>query len=213
MKSEEEADLIRNTYERALKFQEYILRRAWGIYYALWAAIISSYAAMPDIIPLVYPSAPGYVYFLFYSIVSFFGTLLTARIFSVARRTLELRLAASGKRKGSPYRGLLLMWLVIFAAFAVAAFASESAFIATYIAFLTFIDVYIYRALRLSFPKMPPEGYVALGTYTFSIPILALSFLHVLPSLSMTASTAVIVAGWIFSAIYALYHAPEAMVE
>ena len=213
MKSEDEIELIRSTYEKALRFQEYVLRRAWGIYYALWAAIISSYLVVPSLVSLFYPSAPGYLYFLFYSIASLLGTLATTRIFLVARRTLELRNALHRRGRASSYRGVLLIWLAVFVAFAAAAAASESAFIATYVAVLTFIDAYIYRALRLSFPRIPFEGYVALGTYTVSIAVFALSFLRVLPSISMTASTAITVAGWVFSALYALYHAPEAMVE
>ncbi|MEM0118170.1 MAG: hypothetical protein QXV32_06965 [Conexivisphaerales archaeon] len=213
--SEDDLAAIQTLASRALRFQEYIMRRAWGLYYSAWAFTFTLYVAIPLLLENYYPLAPAVVYFVLYVAASLFGPLATGWIFTKARRTFDLRFAAFGKRRARAFtfKTAVIIWLLFSLILAGAYLYSESAFIAAYIGLLLFIDLFIYRALRISFSFFPLEGYVAVGTFTFSIIMTA----YVLSSNSqgylILLAWLPSIAGWLFASIYALYNAPESMVE
>ena len=73
---------IRNTGKRALAFDTFILRRAWGIYYSVWALSISLFVFLPFVIPYILPEdVQVFAYPVIYSLVNFLAALFTVRTF------------------------------------------------------------------------------------------------------------------------------------
>jgi hypothetical protein len=63
---------------RALKFQRYTFRRAWGIYYALWATGITAFAFGGLLLNYISPSFAWPVYALFYGSIGAITSLASA---------------------------------------------------------------------------------------------------------------------------------------
>src|SRR5579884_1743566 len=200
----EEIQTLRAVAERALKFQQYMLRRAWGLYFVLWLAI-------PYSISILYPDAGFYPYLIAYSIPGIIGILATSWIFSRARRTIELRHVTSGLQRRRNFS--LIAWLIFFAILISSIAFSRSTFYFVYSAFLMILDYFIYKSLKYSFPKIPVEGYVAIATFTSSVAVTAISFIFTQAYYILALGWFPSIAGWLFSSIYSLYHAPESMVE
>lgn len=198
--------------ERALKFQNFILRRAWGVYYAIWAFALIFWIFLPYAVNYLYPSDPLRVYFTVYSALGLIAGIASARVFSLARRTLQLRNAAS-KDKRDGLR-LSVSWWLFFSLVAVLTYLFASPhFLTVYMTFLLSIPPIVFRALRYSFRAVPPEGYLATGSFTFSTVASIIISLFPLQQYILPLVWIPTVASWLFSSIYSLYHAPDYMVE
>ncbi len=197
--------------ERALTFQRYVFRRAWGIYYAVWAAAITVFSFI-GYLPLS-QSDVWLVFPLFYGGVGLLAGLASTWIFSNALRTLRLRrvLAKDEGRGHRKYYGILLGWWVTFYALIGASFA----FFATHAMSILFaslfsVEIFIYYQLKLSFSnKMPFEGKLALISYGFSttFSFVVSIFSNNTTLFSVAWGTTII--AWLFCALYALRRAPE----
>src|SRR5579884_3315130 len=194
----EEIQTLRAVAERALKFQQYMLRRAWGLYYAVWSLAFVLWLAIPYSISILYPDAGFYPYLIAYSIPGLIGFFATSWIFSKQRRRRNFSLIA---------------WLIFFAILISSIAFSRSTFYFVYSAFLMILDYFIYKSLKYSFPKIPVEGYVAIATFTSSVAVTAISFIFTQAYYILALGWFPSIAGWLFSSIYSLYHAPESMVE
>ena len=197
--------------ERALTFQRYVFRRAWGIYYAVWAVAITVFSFNGYL--LLSQSDARLVFPLLYGGVGLLAGLASTWIFRNAPRTLRLRrVLAKDEGKGHrKYYGILLGWWVAFYALIVASFALFATHaLSILFASLFSVEIFIYYQLKLSFSnKMPFEGKLALISYGFgtTFSFVASLFSNNTPLFGIAWGTTIVI--WLFCALYALKHAPE----
>jgi hypothetical protein len=198
---------------KALKFQQYILRRAWGLYYAVWSLSFVLWLILPYSVSIFYPKAGFYAYLFAYSLPALVGMVVTNWIFRRARRTIELRRLTFGRSKKSAASTNLIPWLIFFAIILSAFIFPNVTFYYVYSGFLVILDYFIYKTLRYSFERIPVEGYIAIATFTLSVAITAIALTFTKSYFIFILGWTPSIAGWLFSSIYSLYHAPESMVE
>lgn len=211
----EEVETLKLLALKALKFQHYILRRAWGLYYAVWSLSFILWMLLPYSVSVFYPNAGFYAYLFAYSLPGLVGMVVASWIFGKARRTIELRSLTFGRERRKKLASAinLIPWLLFFAIIISALVFSRSTFYYVYSGFLVIFDYFIYKALKYSFERIPLEGYIAIATFTSSIAITAIALNFTRSYYIINLGWAISVVGWLFSSIYSLYHAPESMVE
>ncbi|MEM0116993.1 MAG: hypothetical protein QXV32_00945 [Conexivisphaerales archaeon] len=91
--SDDELSQLRMLAKQALTFQNFVIRRAWGVHYAVWALVVSVWVFLPRIMYYVAPQLPWTAYFIFYSLVGVAAGFATSSIFGRAHRTVVLRSA------------------------------------------------------------------------------------------------------------------------
>ena len=104
---------IRQVFQRDLAFQKYIFRRAWGVYYAIWAAVIAFYLIVPD--PAKLMSLNGGLATALNMVISLLITLMavvaTARLFLGARKATVLRRTMWTNKGGRKHWPFFVIWL------------------------------------------------------------------------------------------------------
>lgn len=203
--------------DRALAFQAYILRRAWGVYYAVWASAFLFFFAFPAIggATLLGFSWWGPALFIGgYAGISLGAMVATGRIFGRAHGSLRLyRARGLFPARTSPLLPALLLLTVVVGVILLA-FAAGGNLVGYMVQDLALgaIILWVFSSLRGSFPRIPPEGFVALGTFAGSILLSAGAFFWTRDAGYFALAWGLATGGWFFSALYALYHAPEEMV-
>lgn len=200
--------------EKALVFQTYVLRRAWGVYYSVWSFAVSFWIILPVILGKLYPDAPSTLYFVLYSLIGMLAGSATARIFSNAWRTLALRRIIRRERK-RPKRILLyrFWWIPIYAIMIFAFVFERFYFYTLFLLLLTSVDIMVYYELKISFSRLPFEGLLAIVSYAVSLAIGLYSSLISNGYLFFVIAWAPMVISWFICSLYALYHAPESLVK
>lgn len=200
---------------RALVFQAYLLRRAWGVYYLIWAAALVGFFVVPGV--LTGPLAPT----TDLELVLYYGYLLgvialaiwgTSWAFTQSARAAWLRDALEGRRR-SRQRFFQILWigLVIAAAvFAVSYFSSYAGLLVLDAA-LGGIILWVTVEVRLWFHPPPPESALAIGSYATSVVGSALALVLTHNQTLYSALWLIATLGWAAAGAYALYHAPEEM--
>lgn len=209
------AQVLGQIADRAQVFQNYLLRRAWGVYYAVWAAAIAAFFVFPAFAavpllplswwgPLIYDAVIVAIF-----LVAVWGTSWTVGHTYRAIRFQDARESRTGGRR----RLLLYLGegLAILVAVTVVATLSSFAGLLVLDAILGVLNFQILRAVRRVFPRVPPEGSAAVATYAVSVLGSAAVLLLTHDQLWFGLFWVVAIAGWAFSALYALYHAPEEM--
>jgi hypothetical protein len=202
--------------QRALTFQRYIYRRAWGAYYALWAAAFAVFIG-GNFLPL-YELAPGALawvpYAVIYGGIGWAAGIGTVLIFRNAGKAMHLRRLVNHPKVSSKWNLAWLWWV----AFYVIAFVAFSRFPAQadsiLYALLFTVEVYIYYWLKTSFPQdMPLEGKLALVSYGLFMSFGFLTSFFTADPLVFGVSLGATVVVWVFCALYAFARAPEELVD
>jgi len=220
---------IKNATERAFKYQRYIARRTFALYYLAWAAAILFVVGSPNLMTLVGLSgALGETFQLIVRLIALAGAAsITAVIFRDARRILMVRRALDrGKWIYSRYAGGLILWMfVVASAYVVVSwyfptppsryFPGPAYSNLVFYALLLPIPFLLYRLMSLAFPdQRPVEGPIALTTFAVAAVIsLALYF----PPKGNSevdfwklgwvwGATALV---WLLSAVYAFFSAQD----
>lgn len=199
--------------QRALRFEEYLLRRAWGVYYAVWAFTFLMFFSIPSVVYVISPSLASspYPYFLGYGLAGGLGSWATYVNFQRVYRTTRLRRALSGTKRVSRrlrFLALVLIWvspfLLFFVPYQILGFRGLSM---GYLV-LIYVAAWIYISLRRSFTSFPLEGVFAIASFTSAC---ILSVYSVLEAQYFVLQTTWLVTTivWTFCALYALYRAPE----
>jgi hypothetical protein len=208
---------IEKATERAFKYQRYIARRTFGLYYLVWAAAIILVVASPNLSTLVGLSGNlGEAFQLVVRLMALAGAAGTiAVIFRDARRILILGRPLGRGRAISIYIGGLILWMFVVASAYFLAPAFD--FHVVFYALLLPIPFLLYRLMSLTLPdKRPAEGLIALATFAAAAAI----------SLAVTLRGAVIYGytypyqtlGWVWGltalvwflvASFALFGAPD----
>ncbi len=202
--------------ERALTFQRYILRRAWGIYYAVWTVAFAAFVLI-NFLPI--PAnlsqnilASELIFGTLYGSIGLAAGVATIRIFGNAHRTLRLHRILTRDRQGKAktYSFLIGWWASLYVIIALSfAFFGQHA-LSVLFASLFSVEIFIYYQMRISFPnRMPFEGKVALLSYGFGTTFSFLTSLFIYNSLIFTIGWGSILIVWLFCALYALRHASE----
>jgi hypothetical protein len=208
-------ELLSQAAGRALAFQNYLIRRAWGVYYAIWSAALVTFFVFPALVAAAYPSLSPLgevVYYALILVVVVLSIWATSWSFGQTFRALRFRRAL---RSESPQHWHLYVFLAIgLGIFAlVYLVANLNSFVGLLFldACLGVINVWILLAVRDAFSRVPPEGSVAIGTYAASI-VGSIGTLLLTHNQGWFAGFWIVaIVGWAFAAIYALYHAPEEM--
>jgi hypothetical protein len=206
--------------ERALTFQRFIYRRAWGTYYVVWsvAFVVFGFAGALPLQDLAPQSLSWVPYALVYGGTGWGAGIATAWIFRKAYRASFLRSAMGTSPPGRRGRRWTFSWL-FWVAYYVIILVAFNRYPDTALPFLfastLVVELFIYWMLKLSFPDgIPAEGRVALLSYgaavvySFFVSLL-LPQNFVLLGSGWLAVTVV----WFFCAFYALRHAPDELVE
>lgn len=213
----ETLEQLRLTGKRALAFDKFVMRRAWGVYYAVWALAISFFIFLPNVILYLVPINLTWIVFpVSYMAVGILATFGVSRNFSNAEAAINLRKSLDGYKPVSNrnFYFYLLGWSALIALLVVLSvnFQTGIGFILITVA-LSFIDVYVYSSLKRHFVKVPAEGKLAVGVFAFST-------VGSLFGAALTQAQFVYdilwvptIAAWVFAALYTLYKAPEDLVK
>jgi MFS family permease len=200
---------------RALKFQKYIFRRAWGVYYAVWAAAIAAFSFAFPVFNAFLPSLPWEVYVAYYGGIGIVAGFASVWIFNNAAKTAKLRRILKPDTKLRLKYRLMGLWWLAFYVIILLAFTYYSVHALTILyAMLISVAIFVYSQLRFSFSTdLPIEGKLAVASYASSA-LISFSFSlftqNGLPGAIAWLGTVIV---WLFCAMYSLKRAPEELVE
>jgi hypothetical protein len=210
-----DVELLGRVTGRALAFQSYLIRRAWGVYYAIWAAALVTFFVFPALVNAAYPTLSLLGELLYYALILLVVLLAiwaTSWSFGQTFRALQFRRAISQETPRHWHFYLFLgIGLGIFVLVFVIAYLSSFAGLLFLDACLGGLNIWILVAIRDAFSPVPPEGAIAVGTYAISIVGSASALVLTHNQSWFGALWIIAIVGWSFSAVYALYHAPEEM--
>jgi hypothetical protein len=199
--------------DRALTFQNFILRRAFGLYYAIWAAAFVVFILFPVAVSIAYPTLSGWGLAVYYAFIA--GILLgaiwaTSWAFGQTYRTSRFRDARAHRTTTRSYFGpTLVIGVAIFVLVVAVALLNSFAGLLVLDACLGGVNLWLLFTVRRVFERLPPEGAVAVGTYAISIVGSAVALVLTRSPTDYALLWLVAIAGWTFCGIYALYHASE----
>jgi len=209
MMDDAKADVSRDDVERAVKrgilLNEYLLRRAWGVLYlALSLSMLLSTFGTPTLDSL---ESVGIASSIAVDVTaSGCGIVAALWAFQRVRNTAEIT-HPEGDRAWSRllgYRYVVPMWIALNALAVSTVVLARAGVPAVVLLTHLGVAVYLYYALRLSFPnKIPSEAAVAVGSLSLSS-VVSLALLSVVTTTGPYALLwgATIVA-WICSGVYA----------
>jgi hypothetical protein len=207
-------DELQEIAARALKFQRYIFKRAWGIYYAVWAGAILAFSLFFPLLDMAGPAfqnLPWYFYAVFYGGIGLGAGLASAWIFKNAIRAANLQRVLKPDKHTRLYYRMIGFWWIAFYIIIGVAFTIYGAHALTLLyAMLLSVAGFVYYQLGLSFPDgIPFEGKLATLSYFVScIASLLSSLLNQYSAPAEIAWVATVVI-WLFCALYSLKSAPE----
>ncbi|MDG6991436.1 MAG: hypothetical protein JRM99_08495 [Nitrososphaerota archaeon] len=210
---------LREVGERALTFQRYVYRRAWGAYYAVWSAAFFAFSLGGEL-PLfaLVPAGVSWApYALLYGGVGLGAGVATLWVFRGANRAISLRNAIGRHPRtgGRRYYALIWVWWLGFyvLAFASFTFVPAEALSVLYASLFT-VEVFIYFGLKVSFQDRTPfEGRLALVSYGVAVTLSFVASLFTSEPLFFEVVWGVTTATWLFCALLALSRAPEELAE
>jgi hypothetical protein len=199
--------------DRALTFQNFILRRAFGLYYAIWAAAFVVFIVVPAVVSVAYPALSGWGlagYYVFIAGILLGAIWATSWAFGQTYRTSRFRDARAHRTSARSYFGpTLVIGVAIFILVVAVALLNSFAGLLVLDACLGVVNLWLLFTVRRLFERLPPEGAVAVGTYAISIVGSAVALVLTRSQTDYALLWVVAIAGWTFCGIYALYHASE----
>ena len=204
---------------KAVSLDRYLQRRAWGIYYSIWAFSIFLFLFLSypiDLIRLFYVQI--IVYIASYIIIVVFASYFSGLVFSRAKRLASLQRDLSNLDKREPMKnsliGILLIILLIAAIILI-----SSGLLRTFlgilleVTFLAFIDLYVYNMIKRSLGKIPYEGWMAVSVFIFSDIGSALTVIIFRSPEYFEYLWIPTVVAWFLASIYSLYHARDELID
>lgn len=212
-------------HQKIIVFETFLVRRTFGLYYLTWAVAIALFVSLPYFIILTHLESQLDLflgtYVILYIITVVSATKVSRNIFKKIMRTNLIRLRNEVEK---PFKGIylsLLMLLSVLLSFIYLAHLPDEAFGIGVIVpnvLLLALDIKIFEIMRQFFNNVPPEGYVAV--YTFSLSALfSISFFLLTDILSVSLIYysymwwLIAFLGWLFSSYYAIYHATDEVIN
>ena len=194
---------------KALKFDFYIFRKAYGSYYAVWATVIFLFIFLPNIIyyPAIIPYVP-YIFLIVYMAILAVAIWITGRVFRNAAQIIGFKSILHGKRNDSPGSEILKalsITLFIVVIIVISIYGIDNIFeFLIFFSFLVFIMLSHWKNMALTFEKIPVEGFISLGSYILTLVMSLISIFVLKSQLDFYLSWIPVIAGWYFSAFYAI---------
>lgn len=204
---------------KALTLDRYLQRKAWGIYYSVWAASILLFILIPYPIGLIrQPYIQLAAYVVLYMLIMSFAFAFSWKGFSKAERLSSLERDLSQSHYNSlkqKARSRTLIYIVIMLAVLILSSCFLRSFIGALLefTFLALVDLYLYSTLGKSLGKIPIEGLIAVSVFMFSDigSFLILAIFRNPVYISYFWIPTILV--WFFASIYSLYHASDGLSE
>ena len=217
-----DSEKIMQINHRALNFERFILRRAFGLYYLVWALAISEFIGTPLIFEHFYSNLTDFIiiYLIGYFITVIIGISLSRTIFLKVYRTYTFKYQTKYKdKKKIYYLYPVLILLIIVSSYVLQRpffFQGLYVYIINFLLFL--FGFRLLKYIKISFEKVPPEGYIAFYSYDISAVGSILFFIissELFKNLVLYSFIPWALAsfGWFFCAFYAIYHAPDEVVN
>jgi hypothetical protein len=204
---------LNQVVQRALEFQGYLLRRTWGLYYLIWAVVLSVFFVVPGALAGAL-ATPTPIEVVLYDALQggAIAVAVCATWWAVAQsaRTGQLRNTLEGRALSRRWFLQSLAWGAAITVLVVTVgFISTFAGLLVLDASLGGVVLWLLLQVRPWFHPVPLEATIAAGAYALSIGGSAAAL--VLTHSQLLFSEAWILAPlvWAFAGVYALYHAPE----
>lgn len=217
-----DSDKIIQINQRALNFERFILRRAFGLYYLVWALAILEFIGTPLIFEHIYSNLTYFIiiYLIGYFITLVIGISLSRTIFLKVFRTykFQYRRIYNDKKKIYYLYPLLIVFILTFSYIFQKPFFFQGLYVYIINLLLFAFGFKLFKYIKISFQKVPPEGYIAFYTYNASA---AGSIVFFIISSALFKNLvlysfipwALALFGWFCCAFYAIYHAPDEVVN
>lgn len=201
---------IRSAAERALEYQRYLFRRAYGLFYLVWAAALALLTLTSSSILTDLSAETEAAFVVFASTILIGAVFLTARIFRNARRSLELRSALRANRERRSHAHYFLLWfaavygVVLLADVLLPAYSQDLLY-----ALLLPVPFLLYSMLGVAFPEgRPAEGITALAVYGGTVVLNLVLSVAQLAFWVTSIAWAVTASVWLAAAFYGIWRAP-----
>ena len=217
-----DSDKIIQINQRALNFERFILRRAFGLYYLVWALAILEFIGTPLILEYFYSNLTYFIiiYLIGYFITLVIGISLSRTIFLKVFRTYKFRHQGIYKDRKKIYYlyPVLILLIIVFSYVLQRPFFFQGLYVYIINLLLFVFGFRLLKYIKISFEKVPPEGYIAFYTYDISAAGSILFFIissELFKNLVLYSFIPWTLAlfGWLFCAFYAIYHAPDEVVN
>ena len=204
---------------KAVSLDRYLQRRAWGIYYSIWAFSIFLFIFLSypiDFIRQFY--AEIIVYIASYVLIVVFASYFSGLVFSRAKRLASLQRDLSDPDDWSPKKNSLIgimLFILLIAAISLISSGLLRTFLGILleVTFLAFIDLYVYSMIKRSLGKIPLEGWVAVSVFMFSDIGSALTVIIFRSPEYFVYFWIPTVVAWFLASIYSLYHARDELID
>jgi hypothetical protein len=206
-------DELNRVVQRALEFQGYLLRRAWALYYLVWAVVLTVLFVVPGVLlgPLASATAAEIVLYDALQAAAIVGAIW-ATWWAVAQsaRTGRLRQTLEGRALSRRWFLQILAWGVAITVLVVTVgFVSLFAGLLVLDASLGGIVLWLLIQVRPWFDPVPFEATIAAGSYAVSVGAAAVALVLSHDQLLFSAAWIIAPVAWAFAGVFALYHAPE----
>jgi hypothetical protein len=163
---------VRRVAKKALLFQRHIFRKAWGIYFSLWACAFTIYIFVPPLLQtLGVPSAfvNGYPLVAADLAVSVILGLASGRMLERARRSAFVYRAFLSAHSLFDRKWFVAWWIAYFVGIIAASIFSSAHLLSVVFGLGTSVTALFYYTLRSSFPEeLPTEGKLAIFFFGFA---------------------------------------------
>lgn len=200
---------------KAVNIDRYLMRRAWAIYYSIWAFSIFLFIFISYPIGFI---RQGYIqlstFIVSYILIVIFASYFSGIAFAKARRLASPQRNLSNVDNKDTDKNSLTGILVFILIIAVMIIISSGIIrtilgILSEAAFLGFIDMYVYRMLKKSLGRTPYEGLMAVFVFLFSDIGSALSVIIFRSSEYFAYFWIPTVAAWFLASIYSMFHSGD----
>lgn len=210
---------VRVATRRALAFQRYIFKKAWGLYYAIWASTFAVYFFLPTILSTAGLSpnlGNDYLLLVIDLAVSIAAGAASGRIIERARNAAFVRSAVQASPSIFERRKKLFAawWIIYFSLMIGAAILFSAHLLSIVFGLATSGTLVFYYALKACFQeRLPDEGLIAISVFG-----LAATVSFVLSLFNPSATFYALVWGitilvWFSASLYTLLHATEELVD
>ncbi|MEM0157524.1 MAG: hypothetical protein QXN26_05625 [Thermoplasmataceae archaeon] len=205
------AEYLQCIGDRSILADRYLFKRAWGVYYAIWALSIALFIFLPYMInPISNILLRDSLSISVYILIVFLAIYFTSYIFTKTRRLVNLRDAIKHNTNHGKRRGTSIFILIALISAIIIIGSTSELNLAGAIAgasIFALIDLYIYTALKESFDRIPFEGSVAITTFLLSDMASAISIIITGNSNLYGELWLPALVGWLFAGFYSLYSA------
>ncbi len=211
---------VRRATKRALIFQRYIFKRAWGIYYAVWASTFAIYFFLPSLLSLIRlsPNLGNDYYLLIIDLaVSVVAGAASGRIIERARMASFVQ-SSFQRPKPSLFQRrkklFAIWWIAYFSAIIVSDVLFRAHLVSIVFGLATTGTLVFYYALKMCFQEsMPREGVIAISIFGIAATSSFVISLFNTSSILYATIWGVTILVWFGASFYSLLHIDEELTE